>query len=134
MVAWLAVAAAAACALGAAGPWARSGSADRSGYRLLALASALRVHPTWAVRVGLVAIATLPALAAGAWIAAALQRDRWVATLALAASVVVLINSVAVLRSPLALRWGVALSIGAAAVAAVAGVCTLAVNRGADVG
>jgi hypothetical protein len=114
------------CALAAAAPWSRSGSVSRSGYRLLGVATGLRVQPTWGVKALLVGLAGLPVLTAVAWLAAALRRPRLVPLAAVVAGAVGSVSAVAVLRSPLPTLWGAPATLGAGLVTLAIGAVALA--------
>ena len=100
-------------------PWARSGSAERSGFALAHLAQRLDLATTWPLKALLLGVALLPLLAAAVWTAAALQWRWVVATLAGVTGGVAIAGAVIVWRSSVVALIGPVVSVvaGAAAVA-----------------
>lgn len=100
-------------------PWARSGSAERSSYDLVASVRRLELldglaadlAPVWFL---------LPAVVGAAWLAVALDRIRTAATLGAIVGLLGVVLALQTVRSPLVHLPGAALSGGAGAIAIVA--------------
>ena len=111
----LTVAGAVACAASAALPWAHTGASSRSGFALARALDTVGFADTAPRRALVVAVALLPVLAASTWLAGALRRPRWVATLGAATASIAGIGGLVVLWSGIdagiGARLGVALGL-----------------------
>lgn len=109
------VAGAGLCALSAALPWVTTGSRTRNAFSLMRALDSAGLVAGGAARGLVVAVALLPVVAAGCWVAASLHRRRLLATLGGAAGAVALIGGVVVLRAPVGAGVGVYLALMGAA-------------------
>ena len=88
-------------------PWVRSGAVDRSAWSLAGGARRLGVVDSALGEALLVVVFFVPALAFAAWIAAALDRPRFVSGFALAAAAITIVGALVVIRSSLDITYGV---------------------------
>jgi len=119
----LVVAAGASAAVVAASllPWVRSGEVDRSGFALAGAARRAGLSDIRLVRAVIDAWFVLPALAAAAWTAATMRREKTAAVFSILTGAVGIGNGIAVLASHVETRAGPPASIAAGAVAMASG-------------
>lgn len=124
------VAGAATCAAAAALPWATTGEVTRSGYQLVQAADAAGLADRPMARALVVAVALLPVMAAGTWIAGSLHRRRVLATLGAAAGAVAGSSIAVVLSAPVGVGVGVYLAAAGVLATAVGLISLVRQERG----
>lgn len=127
---FLTVGGAVTCAGSAALPWATTGEATRSGYQLVRAADAAGLADAPLARALVVAVALLPVLAAGAWIAGSLHRRGALATLGAAAGLVAGSSVAVVLKAPVGVEVGVYLAAAGVVATAVGLISLVRQERG----
>jgi len=95
-------------------PWAQSGRVSRSGWHVVSSARRLEVVESGAGEIALIVFFAIPALAFAVVVLFALDLHGWVAAASLVTVAVTLLVAVAIMRSPLDLRWGLWLNSGVA--------------------
>lgn len=125
----LCVAATAGVAVSAALPWARTGRATRSAFALARTADEIGVLEGPGARVLFIGLAFLPAMVAGAWLAAVLRRRRALGVLAALAGLLAVVGAVVVWDAPVEAAVGPAAGAGTGTVALLAAAATALPER-----
>ena len=110
-------------------PWTRSGQVSRSGWSTVSSARKLGVVDSLPAELVVSAFYLVPAFACLALVVHVLDRHRAAAAIAAAAAVATVVIAVAVIRSPLGVRWGLWLNIAIAAIDGVLAIALVARTR-----